>query len=70
MIGMISGVGAAELLIIFFALPFIFFQPVCIGLIAKKLGYDPWLMGVLYFIPLVNLVVLGVLAFSETRKIV
>ena len=66
------GAGVAELLLIsmvlVFLLPFIFFEPICIGLISKKLGFNPWVMGLLSLIPIVNLVILGILAFSKERK--
>lgn len=67
-----SGFGVPELFVVVLmliaGLPFIIYQPACIGLISKKLGFNPWLMGLLSLIPIVNLVVLGVLAFSKERK--
>jgi hypothetical protein len=64
------GLGASELLLLLFIflLPFVLYQPICIGFISKKLGFNPWLMGLLSLIPVVNLVVLGVLAFSKERR--
>ena len=64
--------GIAELalttIISVLILPFILYPAICIGLIAKKLGFSAWLFGILYLIPVVNLVAIGVLAFSKTKQ--
>jgi MFS-type transporter involved in bile tolerance (Atg22 family) len=62
------GLGLMELLLmLFFGVPVVLYCAICIGLVAKKLNFNPWLMGILFLIPIVHFVVLGVLAFSKPR---
>ena len=57
-------IGLAELLVVFVALSGLLVYVIPFFFIFKKAGYSAWL-GLLLFIPLVNLILLYVLAFAE-----
>ena len=41
---------------------------VCFGMIARRMGKNPWLYGILSIISPVNLIILGIWAFGEKKK--
>ena len=57
------GIGPYELIML---LVFIY-VPICIGKIASKLGRNGVLFGLLSVLPIVNLIILGILAFTEQK---
>jgi hypothetical protein len=57
------GPGPYELILLLV----IIYVPICIGKIASKLGRNGILFGLLSVIPLVNLIILGILAFTNQK---
>jgi hypothetical protein len=57
------GIGPYELIMLLV----IIYVPICIGKIASKLGRNGILFGFLSILPIVNLVILGILAFTEQK---
>ena len=41
---------------------------VCFGKIASRLGRNPVLFGILFFVPIANLIAMGILAFGESEQ--
>jgi hypothetical protein len=41
---------------------------VCFGKVASRLGHNPFLFGILLFIPLANLAAMAFLAFEKTEN--
>jgi hypothetical protein len=56
------GLGIQELVL----LVFIIYVPICIGKIASKLGRNGVLFRLLFVIPIVNIVMLSILAFAQS----
>jgi len=54
-------IGPTELIVLISCIYF----PICFGKIASKLGRNGLLFGLLSIIPVVNLFILGILAFSD-----
>ena len=46
---------------------FVVFIAVCFGKIAGKLGFNPILFGILSLIPIANIIIIAIMAFSDNR---